>query len=386
MNILLIAPHPFFQERGTPIAVKLLIETLAEFGHKIDLLTFNEGEDINVNGLSIYRTPNLFFIQNVPIGFSIKKIIADVFISFKLLGLLIKNNYDVIHAVEESIFPAAFFNMFFKKKLVYDMDSSMADQLIEKWEGLGRAQNFLDGFEKWAAKKSTTVIPVCKYLADKIELFVPGKKTQILEDIAFDPDYSKNKNERLKEYFNDGDLIGLYIGNLEHYQGIDLLLEGLSKVETDVRFGIALIGGNDESISYYKQKAHQLGVADIVNFLGRRPLDQLPFLLEQADILFSPRTKGKNTPMKVYSYLASGKPVLATRIGSHTQAMSENEVKLFDPNPNSFSKAFQELLENDIERVRLGRAGKQLAESNYSLRSYKQKLSSIYNWLEKDSN
>lgn len=382
MKILLIAPHPFFQERGTPIAVKLLIETLSEFGHTTDLLTFNEGADIFVQGLTTYRIPNFSFLQNIPIGFSIKKIIADKFITWKMFNLLRSNNYDVIHAVEESIFPAAFFNKFFKKKLVYDMDSSMADQLIEKWEGLNKISSFLEFFEKWAAKNSTVVIPVCKYLADKIEDYAPGKKIQILEDIAFDPDYTKDKKENIKLYFGENDLIGLYIGNLEHYQGIDLLLEGVSYLKTEIPFGIALIGGNDESINHYKSKTESLNIADKVKFLGRRSLDQLPFLLEQSDILFSPRTKGKNTPMKVYSYLASGVPVLATNIGSHTQAMTSKEVKLFDPTPEDFARAFKDLLENEEERKMLGSAGKKLAEDNYSLRSYKKKLKQIYDWLE----
>jgi len=382
MNILLIAPHPFYQERGTPIAVKLLIETLTEFGHKVDLITFNEGEDITVSGLRIFRIPNLSIMQNVPIGFSPKKIIGDIFITFKMFGLLFKNKYDVIHAVEESIFPAAFFNIFFKKKLVYDMDSSMADQLIEKWEGLGKISGLLDGFEKWAAKNSTVVIPVCKYLAEKINKFAPNTKTQILEDIAFDPDYSKNKKEDIRKLFPPNNVIAMYIGNLEHYQGIDLMLEGVQKVNSNTNYSIAVIGGNDNSIVHYKNKTDKLGISDKVTFLGRRTLDQLPFLLEQADVLISPRTKGENTPMKVYSYLASGVPVLATYIGSHTQAMTRNDAKLFNPTPEGFAKSFEELLNSKDERKQIGEAGKKLAEENYSLRSYKRKLESIYKWLE----
>ncbi len=382
MKILLIAPHPFFQERGTPIAVKLLIETLSEFGHEIDLLTFNEGENISVNGLRIFRIPNLSILQNVPIGFSPKKIIGDVFITFKMFLMLKKNNYDIIHAVEESVFPAAFFNKFFKKKLVYDMDSSMADQLIEKWSSLDKISGFLDGFEKWAAKNSTAVIPVCKYLADKIKEFAPLTKIQILEDIAFDPDYSKNNNENIKKLLPEGSIVAMYIGNLEHYQGIDLLLEGVAKIKAQIPFSIAIIGGNEDSINYYQTKTKRMNIEDKVKFLGRRSLDQLPFLLEQADILLSPRTKGKNTPMKVYSYLASGVPVLATNIGSHTQAMTLNDAKLFQPTPEGFAKAFEELLNNEEERKRIGEAGKKLAEENYSLRSYKRKLKEIYNWLE----
>jgi len=382
MKILLVAPHPFFQERGTPIAVRLLLETLSEFGHEVDLLTYNEGQDIEVNQLTIYRIPNFSFLQKIGIGFSFKKVIADIFIIIKMFSLLRNREYEVIHAVEESIFPAALFNKIFKRKLVYDMDSSMADQLIEKWSGLNKIHGVLDSFEKWAAKNSTAVIPVCRYLADKIISYKSNVKIQILEDIAFEPDSSVNNKENIRELFEEKELIGLYIGNLEHYQGIDLLLEGIAKLKTKVDFGIALVGGDEESILKYKNKAKNIGVLNKVKFLGRRSLNQLPFLLEQADMLFSPRTKGKNTPMKVYSYLASGIPVMATNIGSHTQAMSSKEVKLFDANPDSFAKAFTELLENEDERKKLGLAGKKLAEENYSLSSYQTKLSNIYKWIE----
>ena len=43
MKILLVAPQPFYQERGTPIAVRLLAETLCGAGHEVDLLTLVNG-------------------------------------------------------------------------------------------------------------------------------------------------------------------------------------------------------------------------------------------------------------------------------------------------------------------------------------------------------
>ena len=55
MNILLLAPQPFYQERGTPIAVRMLVETLCQAGNQVDLLTYHEGEDISLPGLKIYR-------------------------------------------------------------------------------------------------------------------------------------------------------------------------------------------------------------------------------------------------------------------------------------------------------------------------------------------
>ena len=69
MNILLLAPQPFYQERGTPIAVKLLVETLCEVGNNIDLLTYHKGENISVPGLKIFRITQAPFANNIPKDF-----------------------------------------------------------------------------------------------------------------------------------------------------------------------------------------------------------------------------------------------------------------------------------------------------------------------------
>ncbi len=379
MKILVIAPHPFYQERGTPIAVKLLVESLSEFGYSVDVLTFHEGEDINIKNVRLFRIAKPPFANNIPIGFSPKKIIADIYLTFYLLHLLIKNDYDVIHAVEESIFPAAFFNLFAKKKLIYDMDSSMADQLIEKWNGLAKISGILNGFEHWAMKRADAVLPVCKYLVDKVKNYDPGKMVFILEDIAFESN-DKGENEDIRKTMNTDKIIGLYVGNLVHYQGIDLLLESISRLNLD-NFVLAIIGGKAEDINKYKAMAKELNIVNKVYFLGPRPLSQLPFYLSQADVLISPRIKGKNTPMKIYSYLASGKPVLATDIYSHTQVLTKENSYLVKPDPQSMAEGLKTLINNPELRERIGRNGKQTATDNYSLKSYKEKLRKVYDYI-----
>ncbi len=380
MRILVIAPHPFYQERGTPIAVKLLVETLSEFGHNIDVLTFHEGEDINVKNVRLLRIAKPPFANNIPIGFSPKKLIADVYLTFYLSYLMLKNNYDVLHAVEESVFPAAFFNFFAKKKLIYDMDSSMADQLIEKWNGLEKISPLLNGFEHWAMKHSHAVLPVCQYLVDKVKKFDPNKKVFILEDIAFESE-DKGNNENIRETMKTDKVVGLYVGNLVHYQGIDLLLESIAKLDSE-NFVLAIIGGKEEDIEKYKSMSEKLNISGKVYFLGPRPLSQLPFYLSQADILISPRIKGKNTPMKIYSYLASGKPVLATNIYSHTQVLTPENSYLVNPDPVSMAKGLKDLINNNELREQIGMKGKQTATENYSLNSYKEKLRKVYNYIE----
>ena len=381
MKILLLAPEPFFEERGTPIAIRLLAETLCEQNNKVDLLTYHQGANITVEGLRILRVPKIPFIKIIPIGFSFRKFITDIFFSIFLFGVLLFNDYDVLHAVEESIFPAAFLNIFWKKKLIYDMDSSLIEQLCEKWKFLSHFEKVLNFFEKWAIRRSDIIVPVCSYLAQKAQKCKSKENIYLLEDIAFESDKTPEHVDNIRSQFNITGIIALYVGNLEHYQGIDLMLDSLKLIDSDTDFTVVIIGGSGKDVAKYKSKAEELNLSKKICFAGPKPFANLQFYLKQGDILMSPRIKGKNTPMKIFSYLSSGKPILATNIDSHTQVLDSSCAYLVNPEPKNFSIGLHELIENKELREKLGQHGKELADKNYSRESYKKKVENIYSMI-----
>ena len=77
----------------------------------------------------------------------------------------------------------------------------------------------------------------------------------------------------------------------------------------------------------------------------------LGYYLGQADILVSPRMQGNNTPMKIYHFLALGKPFVATDIISHTQVVDERNCFLAKPDPSSYARAVLEGLGYDAAKV-----------------------------------
>ena len=115
-----------------------------------------------------------------------------------------------------------------------------------------------------------------------------------------------------------------------------------------------------------------------VAFVGARPLSQLGALLEQADVLVSPRLKGHNTPMKLYSYLAAGKAVLATRIRSHTQVLSDDNALLVEPTPTDLARGLDTLLRSPALRERLALSARRLATSRYSVTQFRASIASAY--------
>jgi glycosyltransferase involved in cell wall biosynthesis len=163
----------------------------------------------------------------------------------------------------------------------------------------------------------------------------------------------------------------MYVGNLETYQGVDLLLESFTLVQrkTDC-VDLVIIGGHLSDIEKYKMKAREEGIYGKVHFLGPKPLKRLPEFLAEADILVSPRIRGNNTPMKIYSYLHSGKPVLATALLSHMQVVNDRVAMLAEPTAEAFSNALLRLLEDADLRMRLGAAGKQLVIDEYTYSAF----------------
>ncbi len=191
--------------------------------------------------------------------------------------------------------------------------------------------------------------------------------------------------QNLKSQLKISNPILMYVGNLESYQGIDLLLESFALVlqQTD-QVDLVIIGGEVADIQKYQKKANVLGLQAKVHFCGARPTNQLSQYLAQADILVSPRTKGKNTPMKIYSYLDSGKAVLATDLPTHTQVVDRRVAMLAKPNPEDFAGGMLSLINNPHLRSRLGIRAKKLIQQKHSYQAFSQKLNTLYDWL-KDS-
>jgi glycosyltransferase involved in cell wall biosynthesis len=183
MKVLLLAPHPFFQTRGTPIAVDLVLRVLSERGDRVDVITFPEGKDLSYPGVKFYRTPKLPLVRNIRPGFSWKKLVCDFCMLFMALHMVSRHRYDLIHAGEEAVFIGLLIKKWFKIPYVYDMDSSLAQQMTEKYPQLSALQSLLDYFEGIAVKNAKAVVPVCDALAVDIDRYRP-EKVVVLPDIS----------------------------------------------------------------------------------------------------------------------------------------------------------------------------------------------------------
>jgi glycosyltransferase involved in cell wall biosynthesis len=382
MRILLVAPQPFYQERGTPIAVRMLVEVLCGQGHAVDLLTYHEGADLDIDGLKILRTPALPGLRHVPIGISWKKLVCDLLISGRLLSLVLTRRYDVIHAVEEAVFPAILLRSSSRARVVYDMDSMLGEQLVSKWKMLRPLERALHAIERAVIRRADAVFAVCGDLARHVTLDAPGVPVFLIEDVALPAQQQGGGAEPLRELLGIKGPLALYVGNLQRYQGVEQLVRAMAELPQALDLTLVLIGGADSDIARVRALVRKLHQEERVYLLGPRPVSQLTGLLAQADILVSPRSHGSNTPMKVYSYMNSGIATLATRILSHTQVLDDSCALLVESNPQGLAKGLVTLAADASLRMRLGVAARRRAREKYSVEAFREKVRVAYRTLE----
>ncbi len=383
MKVLVLAPHPFFVNRGTPIDVMLVLRGLSSRDDvAVDCIVYPEGENIDLPNITLYRVPLLTWIRGTRPGFSFAKVLLNIVMLFYTWKMVHAKRYDLIHAGEEAVFMAMLMKGLYGIPYIYDLDSSIAQQMVEKFKFLRVFAGFFNWCEAKAIQGALATAPVCNALADLCRKN-GANKIVTLHDISQLENPDLPRTGSLSDEIGVDGLILLYCGNLEEYQGVGLLIDSFSYVVDKIDdLQLVIIGGIPQDIEKYKQKTKEAGIEKRVHFLGPRPFNQLEKYLAEADILTAPRIRGVNTPMKIFPYMHSGKPVLLTKLPTHTQIVTDNEAYLADAEPEFFGQAIIELAKNRELRAQLGENGRIFVELNHVESAHKRRVDLLYDWAK----
>jgi glycosyltransferase involved in cell wall biosynthesis len=384
LRILFLAPQPFFEVRGTPLAVLHMTRALAALGHSVDLLTFPQGRPEPVEGVRHLRSLWLP-VGRVKAGPSLAKMALDGPFLAEAVWRLARGRYDVVHAVEEAAHLIAPFARWLKVPLVVDVDSSIPDQL--RYSGFATRGPILwlaEALERHALRHAAAAVTVCASLTDGVKARAPEVPVFQVEDPPLVDPGAVPPADTLAALRRELTLgpwpVVLYSGNFEPYQGVELLLDALALVP-DVQ--LLLRGGCPDDLARMKAEARARGVGARSVFSGQRPPTDLPAFLALADVLVSPRAKGQNTPFKVFTYLASGRPLVATRIPTHTQLLDDRTAFLVEPTPGGLAGGIRAALDRPDDAAERARAGLDLVEREYSVERYREKIARAYAAVER---
>src|SRR3954471_4535960 len=101
VRILMIAPEPFFEPRGTPFSEFHRIRALTTLGHEVDLVTYPFGQTVTMPGLRVFRALRPPFVRRVKIGPSLAKIPLDALLALSALRRAVSGGYDAIHSPDK---------------------------------------------------------------------------------------------------------------------------------------------------------------------------------------------------------------------------------------------------------------------------------------------
>jgi glycosyltransferase involved in cell wall biosynthesis len=339
----MIIPQVFYSTRGTPISAYHRIRELINHGHEVDVLTYKLGAEPPDLAARIYRSHGPHFASLIKAGPSTLKIWFDILLFFNLIYRLARRRYDALYAHEEGAFLARIVGGIFRTPYVYDMHSSLPRQ-IREW-GFSKSQwvvnlfAWVERFSVGGARVVVAISPAVEQVARSVRKDAP---VVVIVNHYEPPPGSEvltGASVRARHGIDAQAKLIAYTGSFVALQALDMLIAAAPIVRShvpDAKF--LLVGGESTEIEKLAALAQKFGVADCFVFEQTRPQREMAGYMDAADCLVSPRVSGINPPGKLLSYLASGKPVVATDTLVHNQLLDSTNAILTEPTPQRFAE------------------------------------------------
>jgi glycosyltransferase involved in cell wall biosynthesis len=299
----------------------------------------------------------------------------------------VAGRYDAVHSHEEGGLIGVAIAALLRLPHLYDMHSSLPQQLSNfAFTRSSIVRRVFDAMERVMVRRSRVVIVVCPTLEDTVRAIDPQAAPILIENAMGGGEESATAEEaaqvRRSFGFQNATPLIVYTGTFEKYQGLDLLFDAIAIVRRHVPDAkLLMAGGQPDQIAAARERAATAGASDIVVFAGEQPAKAIPAYLLAADVLVSPRSRGSNTPLKIYQYLRSGRPIVATRLLTHTQVLSDETAVLTGATAEEFAAGILRVLNDPVQAVALGRRAHELAETKYSHQAYVERTRRAYDAL-----
>jgi len=385
-RVLVVAPQPFYEDRGTPIAVQQVLQALAELGWPVDLLTYPIGSDIALPALRTFRSANPLGFQTVPVGLSFRKIVLDLPLAASLSARLARERYACIHAVEEAAFAAVLCGRSRGIPVLYDMQSSLPEQLARiGWLGRWPARDALDAAERWLLRRSSLVVTSAG-LAERVRATTPGVPVREwhFPSAPANPSDAAVQELRARLGLPDGARVVLYSGTFEPYQGLPELVAAIPAVRASVPTATFILVGAERANGLLAETgAEALVASGALRIVDRQPRAEVATYLALADVLVSPRAYGGNLPLKIFDYLAAGRPIVATDIPTHRTVLSEERAVLVAQRTDAIADGILSVLHDPARARQLATAARGYAKMRFGWSGFVDSVEALYAEVER---
>lgn len=316
MRILMVAPVPFFVDRGTPMRILEEALALEKKGMIIDIVTYHLGRDVcelrESSRIKVYRIVRLlFWYTKKEAGADWQKVILDMLLIWKTSKIVFLNKPDIIHAhLHEGVLIGWIVKKIFfwrKIKLVADFHG----ELVSEMESHGYLNNKIvrgvfNFLERIIFKLGDFTLASSNELLSRIKSLGKTNNLEVILDGVNIQKYQELNVEKKKTDI----LTVIYSGAFVSNKGIDVLLAAIFKIKSMQLPGIKFIlaGGPKENIEKFIKNKN---LSDIVEIISPLDYADLPRVNKLGDVAVDPKTSAFGQASgKILQYMAAGLPVI----------------------------------------------------------------------------
>ncbi|MBJ6727021.1 glycosyltransferase family 4 protein [Geomesophilobacter sediminis] len=380
LRVLILAPTPFFADRGCHVRILEEARAAQAQGVEVRLVTYHIGRD--VPGVPTERIPTIPWYRKLAAGPSWHKPYLDILLFFKALKVARSFQPHLIHAhLHEGAFIGAFLKPLLRIPMLFDCQGSLTAEITDHGfvkEG-SLLQRFFAGLERWINARAEFIVtssgPTAELLVnqgvpkDRIRPLIDGVDTD-----CFAPHPQEAIRQRLGLPLNRP--VVSYLGVLNRYQGVDLLLEAAQYLKQQgARVHFLVMGFPEEK---YRAQAKEMGIDDLVTFTGRVPYDEAPQYLCAGDLAVSPKVSLTEANGKLFNYMACGLPTVVFDTPVNREILGEAALYAKFGDAADLAGAIGRLAGDRELRAEVGAAAREMAIKEHSWTVRGKRLTQIY--------
>jgi len=393
MRVLYITLEDLSLHKGSVVHIREVIDGLQKRGHQVGLIG---GASTNLEITNHFRNihPRSSFLSKFFNSRKKSYVLSTILLFLALIRMLRK--YDIIYARDfHTVIIALLPRLIFRKRLVFEINGiANEEQRLKSHSVLNRVLAFfIDKGEKIATKCSDRIVSVTPQIALYLTQFFhcqPGKVKVIGNGVnteKFKPIHYETLlwSWRNRLGIKKEDVVIAFVGNLAPWQGVDILIEGaFPLLVQNEKLKFLIVGEGLLGNALLKRVSDSKSEKNFI-FTGMIRYEDIPILINLSDICVAPFISRRNritgvSPLKVFEYMACGKPVVCSRIEG-LEFIEEEEVgRLIQPeDAMSLQEGLLDLIRNPQKRLIMGERGFQIGRERFD---WSLKVASIEKVLE----
>ncbi len=370
LKILMIAPTPYFSDRGCHVRIYEESKALKARGHKVVIVAYHLGRD--VDDIPVVRIPRIPWYKKLSAGPSWHKPYLDILLLYKAIVTAKRFNPDIIHAhLHEGAFLAAIAKRSLQAPLLFDCQGSLCGELFDHgfMKQGGLLHKMFARLERWITCQADHIITSSTPTSELIKKEFPevaGRLTPLIDAVDTNLFIPLPKDTELLKRLGipaDKKLI-VYLGAMTEYQGVDLLLNALKQLSAERNDFHALLMGYPEG--GYVEQARVLGLDDRITFTGKLDYSEATRYLSLGDIAVSAKLSATEANGKLLNYIACGLPTITTDNLVNRELLGNCGVYMKSSESAELCRCMVQLLENDTLRAELADYSRQVAVKKHS--------------------